>query len=217
VLEAVIFDFDGVIIDSVPYYFKYMRQYLKDYNTDISDDDIVHLVGYPFAQKIHYLNKTYNLGVSKEEFVARTYDDMRREMHENIQCPENLKSLLNQLKEKDIEMAIASSNSKKNVTFYIEKFGITDYFAHVVTLDHVAKPKPEPDTYIEVIKRIQKNAANCVAIEDTIIGVESAVSAGLKAVALPNKFTLNHDFSKAHLIIHGFEGLSVEKLEELVK
>ncbi|MCR4336075.1 MAG: HAD family phosphatase [archaeon] len=216
-LEAVIFDFDGVIIDSPPYYLKHMKKYLHALNTDITDEDINHLVGYPFTQKIQYLNKTYNLNLVREEFVEKTSEEMNKEMNRKIKCPANLKNLLNELQENGTELAIASSNSKNNVMFYLEKFNITEMFSHVVTLDQVGSPKPAPDTYIEVMKRVGKKPEKSVAIEDTIIGVEAAVEAGLKAVAKPNKFTLNHDFSRADLIIKNFEELTVKKLEDLIE
>ena len=64
---------------------------------------------------------------------------------------------------------------------------------------------------------MDKKPGKCVAIEDTVIGIKSAKNAGLKAIAIPNKFTLSHDFSNADLIVNSFKELSFEKLEDLVK
>lgn len=216
-MDAVIFDFDGVIADSPHYYIKHMRKYFAALGIEILDRDILHLVGYPFSQKLQYMNKTYGLNVSRDEFIAKIYDDMNRDMHEKVKCPENLGSLLDQLAQKGVETSIASSNSLRNVMFYVEKFGLKEKFSHIVTLDHVGMPKPAPDAYIEVMKRLGKNPEKSVAIEDTVIGVESAKEAGLKAVAFPNEFTINHDFSRADMVIKNFGKLTVEKLEGLVK
>ena len=71
-LEAVIFDFDGVLVDTPTYYFKHMREYLRKLNTNVSDEDISNLVGLTFNKKLDYINSKYGLRVEREPFVRET-------------------------------------------------------------------------------------------------------------------------------------------------
>ena len=80
-LDAIIFDFDGVIVDTPTYYFKHMREYLKKLNTNITDGDVSELVGLTFSKKLEYINKKYNLKGEREPFVSKTSEAMMAEMH----------------------------------------------------------------------------------------------------------------------------------------
>ena len=216
-LEAVIFDFDGVIADTPKYYFRHMKEYLKELHTEVTDEDISLLVGHSFHEEFGYLNKKYNLDVSLEKFVEEVSVPARKEMSEELVIDVHLKKLLFELKQDNIPMAIASTNVLKNISFVIEKFEIQDYFEGIITAQDIEKFKPFPDAYLKAIEIIGKNPGNCVAIEDTLIGVQSAQRAGLKAVAIPNKFTSNQDFSESNMIINNFSELDLEIVKRLVE
>ncbi len=215
-LEALVLDFDGVIADTPAYYAKYMVKYFEELGVDLSEEDVSHLVGYTFSKKLGYINEKYGLNVGRKEFVEKTSGQMNAEMHHSIVCAPSLRQLLKQLKGEGIPVGIASSNSLRNIDFYIAKFGIKNFFSGIVALENVENAKPAPDCYVGIASLLGVKPANCVAVEDTSIGVESAVSAGLKCIALPNKFTLNHDFSKSHFIAKDFSEITLEKIRSLV-
>jgi len=218
VLEAVIFDFDGVIADTPTYYFRHMKSLLKRRNADISDEHISALVGHNFSEKLEFINKNYGLGITLEDFIEETSVPARKEMSEKIGLDPFLKKLLLELKEKNVPLAIATTNVRKNVSFILEKFGISEgFFSHIVTAEHVRKSKPFPDIYIKAIELLGAEKSRCVAVEDTLIGVQSAKAAGLKAVALPNSFTEKQDFSSADRVIKSFRELDFKGLEALVE
>lgn len=127
-----------------------------------------------------------------------------------------LESLLLELKSRGVPMAIASNNSRKNIDFFLARLGISGFFRKVVSFEDVKDWKPHPETYAVASQALGARPGNCVAIEDTVVGVESAKGAGLRCVALPNKFTSGHNFKVADLVANGFCDLSFGVLESLV-
>ncbi|MCH7902651.1 HAD family phosphatase [archaeon] len=216
-MDAVIFDFDGVIADTDSFYIKYLKNYFAKLGVIVGDEDIVHLTGFTFSKRLDYINEKYGTNVTKEDFKEDTYEKMNQEMRGKVEIKEGLLDLLQEIKENNIKIGIASSNSTKNILFYLEKFGIRDLFSEIVAIEDIEHVKPAPEVYEKAVQYLNKKPGKCVAIEDTSVGIESAFKAGLKTVAIPNKFTLSHDFSKADLIVKSFNELSFEKLEDLVK
>ncbi len=215
-LEAVIFDFDGVLIDTPSYYFKHMRSYLGKLHPKVEDKDISDLVGYSFSDKLIFINNKYGLNVQKEEFVKQTEDAMKLEMSSMLSLDPALGALLAELRENNIKLAVASNNSRKNIDYFLSLIGIMDYFSTIVSYGDAKNPKPFPDVYLQALKRMRKKPGNCIAIEDTSVGLEAAKKAGLKCIAIPHKLTSYHDFAGAELVVNGFSDLSFAKLKGLV-
>src|SRR3989338_9469234 len=216
-LEAVVFDFDGVIVDSPTYYFKHMREFLKKLNKQVSDEHISDLVGLTFSEKLSFINRTYGLNVKLEEFVSATSGAMKIEMASSISLDSSLQKFMEELDKNSIPMAIASNNNRKTIEYFLDILGISNRFKLIVCADDGMNPKPAPDAYLRAVKMLGKNRVKCVAIEDTIVGVRAAKLAGLIFVAMPNKFSTAHDFSEADLITKGFGEISLKVLEGLLK
>ena len=204
-MDAVIFDFDGVIADTDGFYLKHLKRYFAKLGVNVNDEDILHLVGETFQGRIKYINEKYGSKVTPDDFKKETYENMNDEMQEKVELKEGLLELLNELKENKTKLGIASSNSIKNILFYLDKFEIRDFFSEIIAIEDVENIKPAPDPYAKAVRLLNKKPEKCIAIEDTSLGIESAFQAGLKSVAIPNKFTMAHDFSNADLIINSFK------------
>lgn len=216
-MDAVIFDFDGVIADTDEFYLKYLRDYYSKLGVILNDSDIMHVIGATFEERIDYLNEKYGTNVKKAEFTGASYEKMTIEMKKKVAPRKGFPEFLNKLRLNKTTLGVASSNSTENVTFYLRKFGIRDFFSEIVTLDDVDFAKPAPDVYLKAVSFLKKKPEKCIAIEDTYVGIESAKKAGLKAIAIPTQFTRNHDFSKADLVVDYYSDLTLKTLEGLVK
>lgn len=214
-LEAVIFDFDGVIVDTPKIYFRHMKKLLQKYHAEISDKDISNLVGRHFEEELNYINKKYGLDISLSEFVGETINSAREDFARLVLEP-SLENLLVELSGFGVKLAIASNGPKSNIDFIVSRLGIGKYFSVIISGDDVEKYKPFPDVYLAAVERLGVSKKNCVAIEDTLIGLESARSAGLKVVVIPNEFTVFSDFSSASLVAKGFNDLTYKVLNGLV-
>ncbi len=214
-IEAVVFDFDGVIANTPEYYFRHMRAYLKRIHAGITDEEVSELVGKSFSEKLAYINEKYSLAIDLAEFVESVSVPAREEMRLKMEPDGGMKRLLREIESAKLPCAIATTNVRNNVDFVLEKFGLKNFFNVIVTVEDVGKYKPSPDVYIRAVKLLGKNAENCVAVEDTMIGVSAAKRAGLKAIALPGVFTSMHDFSEADLVVKSFKELNLRRMEAL--
>ncbi len=215
-LEAVIFDFDGVIVDTPGIYFKHMKKLLQKYHADISNEDVSNLVGRHFEEELDYINKKYGLNISLYEFVAETINSAKEDFAKLVLDP-CLKNLLVELSQFGVKLAIASNGPKSNIDFIVSRLGVGKYFSVIISGDDVENYKPFPDVYLAAVERLGVSKRNCVAVEDTLIGLKSAQSAGLKVVVIPNEFTVFSDFSGASLVAKGFNGLTYKVLNGLVE
>ncbi|HZX19865.1 MAG TPA: HAD family phosphatase [archaeon] len=215
-LESVVFDFDGVLVNSPEFYIKYTKKYLANLGIPLTKKDVSAIVGHPYSYKLDYLNKTYSLKITKNDFLNAVEQEMKLDMDKKMKNPPNLHNLLSELKENKVQLNVASSNIEKNVVFYLKKFDVDHYFSNIVTLDSGFKPKPAPDVYLETLRRSNKKAINCVAVEDTEIGVISARKAGLRVIAVPNKLTSSQNFSDADLVLKDFRNLNLSVFKSVV-
>lgn len=216
-LEAVIFDFDGIIADTPKHYFRHMKHVLHRHNTTISDEEISQLVGLRLEEKLRHINQKYGLGILVDEFISNTQDLAKEEMYSLLEFDKNLESLLRSLQEDKVKMAIASNNSAIVVNRVLKSFGISHYFGAVVCGEDVKNCKPFPDVYLRAISLLGVSPKKSIGIEDTTIGVAAAKSAGLWVVAMPNEYVAKHDFGSADLVVGDFKDLSITKLKGLVK
>ena len=106
---------------------------------------------------------------------------------------------------KKYDLAVVSSGAGSSIKYAIEKLGIGKYFKVIVTGDDVERVKPFPDVYLKAIELLGLEKENCIAIEDSQTGLESAKNAGIKCIAIPNNFTKNQDFSKADVVLNNIK------------
>ena len=115
-----------------------------------------------------------------------------------------VQSLINQARDADIRLAVASTTSESNINMLIEASTLRmSDFDVILNRDDVEKPKPAPDIYRKCLAALSVSPGRAVAIEDSDSGVEAAIAAGLKCIALPGENTAAHDFSAASLVVAG--------------
>jgi len=104
----------------------------------------------------------------------------------------------------------------EDINVIFPKLNILSYFDVFVTCEDVVNGKPAPDVYLEVAKRLKLKPLECLALEDSESGVAAGKSADMKVIAIPNKYTKNHNFSKADLIVKSLDDIKVSEEEQEV-
>ena len=214
---AVIFDFDGIVLDSeTPEYESHRRIYAR-HGVALTVDEWCGVIG------------TWSEGHDEQWFVrlcersaqapARDeYFAERRRIFDEIVPADPMRGvpeLLAALRRAAIPAAIASSAPARWVIGAVERLGIRPLFDAVVTGDEVARRKPAPDVYLEAARRLGADPARSVAIEDSAPGITAARAAGMKAVAIPHWLTERHDLTDADLTVAHADELTLERLVTL--
>jgi len=214
---AVIFDFDGIVLDSeTPEYESHRRIYARC-GVTLTVDEWCGVIGTwsegHDEQWFARLCERSARAPARDEYFAE-----RRRIFDEIVPVDPMRGvpeLLAALRRAAIPAAIASSAPARWVSGAVERLGIRPLFDAVVTGDEVARRKPAPDVYLEAARRLGADPARSVAIEDSAPGITAARAAGMKAVAIPHWLTERHDLSDADLTVAHAGELTLERLGTL--
>ena len=217
---AVIFDMDGVLVDSNPYHLRKWADFLDRHGVPYNPDDLPGRVLGPRSDT----SIRFFLGprLSDSE-VLRLNEELeegfRRAFRPHAKPLPGVAALIAELHSAGVPMAVASSAMAKNVEFIVDVLGIRPYFRCLVTGDEVTHSKPHPEIYLKTAERLGIDPAGCVTFEDSFVGVESAKGAGMKCVAIASTFPLEElrERTRADLIVRSFEVLTLDTLRQLLE
>jgi HAD superfamily hydrolase (TIGR01509 family) len=216
-LRAVIFDMDGVIIDSQPYHFAVEDKMCREMGIDVSVEESHSFVGMAGEKVWGYLKNKHALMESIEELLA--FENKARTAYfsslENVHPIPGVVELLKALKQHDIKTALASSSSVEVIEIFISKLRIKDYFQKIISGDAVENGKPDPDIFLHTAVALGEDPADCIVIEDSANGVKAAKDAGMKCVGFRNANSGAQDLSLADMVIDDFRKVNLEIIESL--
>jgi HAD superfamily hydrolase (TIGR01509 family) len=200
----VVFDLDGVIVDSEPIHEQATDEYLA--SLGIPDDEALRedMMGRRVRELTDVLAK--RLGRPPQEVFAERGAIFWRLLERDGPRPmPGLEAAIARLSRAGLELAVATSGTRAYVGFVLERLGVRSAFKAVVSGDDVTLGKPDPETYLLTAGLLGADPADCVALEDTFHGVIAARSAGMHAVAVPNALTAGMDFSAADAVVADLE------------
>jgi len=211
-IEAVIFDMDGVIVDSEPMHIEAEKQILSAYGVKASTEELREYTGttaeFEFTDLIrkHKLNTTVErLFHEKEKILFSLLEKKTKPMKGVIK-------LIRDLKQLGLKLAVASSGHRKLVNYFLQKLELADAFDSVVCAEDVTRSKPDPEIFLKAANSLEVNSAACIVIEDAKLGVEAAKSAGMKCIGYRNPNSGDQDLSKADFVIDDFSKLDVQSV-----
>lgn len=215
-MKAVIFDMDGVIIDSEPIHFETDMETLKYFGCKISTKELEKYVGTTNEYMYTDIKRNFKLDQSLEEIINyRSKLVKRKIIYLELEPIKGIKELLMELKRRNIDTAIASSSPKDFIDTVIDKFKLQEYFKYIVSGEEVKKGKPYPDIYIETSKKLGVHPDKCIVIEDSKNGILAAKAAGMLCIGLKNINSGNQDLSNADIIVNSIKEIKI--LDNLLK
>ena len=213
--KAVIFDLDGVLVDTAKYHFIAWQKIASELGISFSKADNEHLKGVSRVKSLELILSWHNKSLSPSEFEAalKRKNEIYLEYIYTLQPTEIMSGVVPFLEElKKLGIPIAVGSASKNAPLILDKLGLTPYFKSIVDGNSVTKAKPDPEVFLVAAQKLETAPEDCLVFEDAQAGIDAAVAGKMTAVAIDPEHQLkNHH---AHLV--GFEGVSYHSLTQLL-
>lgn len=185
-LKAVLFDMDGVIVDSEPIYNQLFKYWLRDYDIEPDDDFYEKVMGGTWQVVFEEVNRRYDLKVDpSEQFSALNKKIIDRIVGEGIPLMEGAADAIEKLQGK-YELALVSSSAGEVVERMLKHHGVYDFFSHVTTFGDFIYPKPHPQPYAITMAAMGVAPEECIVIEDSLNGTKAGLAAGAFVYGMPD-------------------------------
>jgi HAD superfamily hydrolase (TIGR01509 family) len=200
--RALIFDFDGVLADSEKWHFSTYSEVFARYGHTVDEEEYYK---YWTSQGLGARGEIERFKLDLDPIAIR--DEKRPLFSERCRdgsielYPESFE-ILERLAKMDKILTIASGTSSHDITAILDNAGIRDYFFEIVGCDTVPSIKPAPDLFLEMLKRLEMDAKNCLVIEDAEKGMQAANAAGIPVIVIRTNETRYFDFSDADLTLN---------------
>lgn len=214
-IKGIIFDMDGVIIDSNSFHYENWNYVFKNkFNVEISKKEFASRLGESAIHFTEYFINKYNLKIPAEVLLPDILE--RYKQIEKLNLKEGIKeSLLNF--NKIYKIALATGANREWAEKILNHFKIRDYFDFIIAGNEVKRAKPEPEIFIKAAQGLNLNPNECVVIEDAELGIIAAKKAGCFVISIPDELTKNQDHSLADIKLNSIKELDDKILNSLIK
>jgi HAD superfamily hydrolase (TIGR01509 family) len=209
-IKAILFDLDGTLCKTEAYQLKAWNDVLEKRGVFIQPKDYYKYIGKTASEVEKDIAEEYGLNIQpgelekeKETILLQWFrgdDDLEL-------MPFAKEAIIFFSEHPLLKIGLCTSGSKKEVICKLKKHGLCECFDLIITKDDVLKGKPAPDVYLEAMKRLELEGNECLAIEDTEHGLESAKQAGAHCFVVPQEFSMGQDFSKADKVLDSLNDL----------
>lgn len=216
-IETVIFDMDGVIIDSEPIHQELQAQLFESFNLSLSPEEYQTYIGRSSKNMWQELIEKYSLSVTVEEVLKqdRGLYHQRLKSESGLAPIPGVRELIQSLHNEQVNLILASSSSMKSIQLVLDLFELTHFFEHRVSGANLKFSKPHPEIFEVAATLAKSDSSQCLVIEDAHHGVAAAKRANMKCIGFQNPNSGNQDLSLADLIIHDFRQLTYPMIMEL--
>ena len=215
-MRAIIFDFDGLILDTETPDFQAWKEVYQAYGLDLPINLWLTFVGGTSETDFEpheYLEKQLNSKVDREQiWVSRRKSYL--EHLEGLPVMPGVKELLDASRQRDLKLAVASSSPENWVSGHLTRLGLSDYFDAIVTADDVEETKPNPALFLLAAEKLGVRPGDVIVLEDSPNGVHGAKRAGMFVVAVPNSITARADLGAADLQLSSLAEITLDGLLE---
>ena len=213
IIKALIFDFDGLILDTETPGYNSWKYIFKNLGYDLKFEDWAPKIGNP----LHDTENKILLILKKTPIEIEQIKIQRNNIYKNLLKKQSLRpgilKLLKNAENLKLKIGIASSSDKNWITKHLINYNILDKFLIIISKDDVSQIKPAPEIYLKALKALKvTNPNEALAFEDSPIGILAAKSAGIKCLAFPNNLTKNLDLQAADRIQENLESISLNTL-----
>lgn len=206
-IKAVIFDMDGVIIDSEPAHVKFEKEIFKSLGISVTEEEHMGFVG----TTSHYMWETLRVKNELKQSLEELVNNDREQYLEYLKSDKNevvliqgVRDFIRELHENGVKLAIASSSPLDVIKIVVNRYELQEFFDELVTGDYVENSKPAPDIFLYAARKLGARPEECIVIEDSCNGTKAAKNAGMKCIGYKNLNSGNQDLSCGDFITDSF-------------
>lgn len=215
-LKGIIFDMDGVLINSEPVHYRIWKEALLTRGIELDYEVYKPCIGSTLGFLMNLLHETY--GIDREDkALVDTMKKIKAETveREGIPMIEGVPQLLERLKNAGYKMAIASSSPLSYIQMVTKRLNIRHYFDKILSGENVKHPKPAPDVFLAAAEELELDVSECLVVEDSTNGCRAAKAANITCMGYFNPDSGKQDLSQAAMIIEGYEEIDARFVEKV--
>src|SRR5438046_2269213 len=185
--RAVIFDLDGVLADSEPWWNEIDKKFLGEYGVAYRGEYHRNVLGVRYRLAVEFYKKTFGLSVPTEELMRRRGEIAAEFFANRIGLFPSTRAVLEELREMNLRLAVATSSLSASARPFLDRHQLTAFFEVIVTGDEIERGKPAPDIYLRASEKLGVPENECLVIEDALAGIAAAKAAKMCVAAIPDR------------------------------
>lgn len=216
-IKTVIFDMDGVIVDTEPVHHYAYNTHFKQLNIDVSPEMYASFTGNSTKNIFERLKLQFNLENDVQSLVEtkRNLFNNAFDSKEDLYLLDGVEVLIKDLYQNGMQLVLASSSATVTINRIFNRFGLHKYFSHIVSGENFPKSKPHPAIFEHAAFLSQTPVENCIVIEDSTNGIKAAKAAGIYCIGYDSFHSKMQDYSLADMVISDFKELGFEKIKNI--
>ncbi|WP_419870154.1 HAD family hydrolase [Chryseobacterium sp. CT-SW4] len=218
-LKAVLFDMDGVIVDTEPLHRKAYFKMFNDLEIEVSEDLYTSFTGYSTKKACETLIEKFDLSHTHEDLtrIKRTYFKDYFYNDADFDLIPGVRKLMEHYFENNVKLIVASSASMTTIQMVFEKFGLEKYFSGKISGADLKESKPHPEIFLLAAQMADEPNENCMVIEDSTNGILAAHKADIFCAAYKSKHSKNQDYALANITVSDYSELEIDKISDYFK
>lgn len=207
--DAVVFDLDGVLIDSEPLWRDAEVEVFGALGLGLTHADARQTMGLPIDEVVNYwYDRRPWDGPSPDEVLERLLDTMEERLRTEAEPCAGAHDAVDFFADAGLRLGLASSSHERLIVAALDRLELTKRFSTVRSAEHETRGKPHPDVYLSAARLLSADPTRCLAVEDSERGVDSAVAAGMTCIAVPeDPDAPDAGLARAHLVLESLEQL----------
>lgn len=208
--DAVIYDMDGLIIDSEPFWRQAEMKVFATVGLNLTEEECMQTTGFRFDEVVeHWWHKQPWQGKTKQQIHDEVIDEMENAIMHHAEEMKGVHASLEFFKSKGLKISLASSSAMRLIKATVKKLKIEEYFELLVSAEHETHGKPHPGVFIRTADTMRVRAEKCLVIEDSFYGLLAAKSAKMKCAVIPAPA----DFDNPRFVIADWKLKSLEEIQ----
>ena len=214
-IRTVIFDMDGVIIDTEPIHHHAFFTQFAELGIPVTEAEYATFLGQSTRNVFQHLKAQYQLPQDVETLLKRKRELFNQAFDEDagLDLLPGVRALIEDLRQHDVQLVVASSASKATIARVFDRFGLGPYFTHIVSGEDFERSKPDPAIFLRAAELAQTPVAECIVIEDSSNGMAAAKAAGIYCIGYASEHSAGQKLELADRVIKHFSELTTADIQ----